>query len=175
MINRIVPSPIGRIRLTADQGAIVGLHLHEPPYAADDPVSDGTARDHPSSPADEDCLDRAATQLDEYFAGTRDDFDLPLRLDGTPFQREVWDQLLQIPYGTVISYGELARRVGRPGAARAVGSANGANPVAVIVPCHRVIAADGGLGGYGYGIERKRVLLDLEGPEPEAAQLQLAT
>ena len=155
MTTRIIPSPIGRIRLTADDGAIIGLHLHEPPYNAGEEEPEGRS-------GDDACLDLAAEQLAQYFERSRDTFDLPLRAAGTPFQMEVWAELQRIPYGTVISYGELARRVGRPRAARAVGSANGANPIAVIIPCHRVIAADGGVGGYGYGIERKQILLELE-------------
>jgi methylated-DNA-[protein]-cysteine S-methyltransferase len=104
----------------------------------------------------------AVEQLAAYFAGELSQFDLPLRLDGTPWQRQVWEGLLQIPYGHTVSYAELARRVGNPRACRAVGLANGRNPVAIIVPCHRVIAADGTLGGYGGGLDRKTWLLDHE-------------
>jgi methylated-DNA-[protein]-cysteine S-methyltransferase len=104
----------------------------------------------------------AARQLVEYFARTRRVFDLPLDLGGSPFQLEVWNALVRIPYGETRSYGQLAVQLGHPGAARAVGAANGANPVAIVVPCHRVIAVGGGLGGYGGGLERKRFLLDLE-------------
>ena len=101
-------------------------------------------------------------QLISYFEGERVTFDLALELAGTPFQRRVWQELCAIPYGCAISYAELARRIGKPGASRAVGSANGRNPVSIIVPCHRVIAADGGLGGYGGGLDRKRWLLEHE-------------
>jgi methylated-DNA-[protein]-cysteine S-methyltransferase len=104
----------------------------------------------------------AARQLAEYFARTRRTFDLQLDLRGTPFQLQVWNGLLRIPYGETRSYGQLAATLGHPGAPRALGAANGANPVSIIVPCHRVIAAGGGLGGYGGGLERKRFLLDLE-------------
>ena len=107
-------------------------------------------------------LKETASQLDEYFAGERTDFDIPMELDGTEFQRDVWNELSRIPYGETISYGELARRVGRPNGPRAVGQANGRNPVAVIVPCHRVLASNG-IGGYGGGLEVKRELLALEG------------
>ncbi len=103
-----------------------------------------------------------ARQLDEFFQRERRTFDLPLDLAGTPFQLEVWNALLRIPYGETRSYGQLAVQLGHPGAARAVGTANGSNPVAIVVPCHRVIAAGGGLGGYGGGLDRKRFLLDLE-------------
>jgi len=101
-------------------------------------------------------------QLEEYFAGERTIFDIPLAPEGAPFEREVWRALEEIPYGETVSYGEIARRVGQPTAARAVGTANGRNPIAVIVPCHRVIGADGSLTGYGGGLERKRLLLELE-------------
>lgn len=111
---------------------------------------------------DDAALSTVRAQLDEYFAGTRDHFELDLAPDGTPFQREVWEQLRLIPYGETISYGELAKRVDRPGAARAVGAANGKNPIAVVVPCHRVIGADGTLTGFGGGLPWKRYLLDLE-------------
>lgn len=104
----------------------------------------------------------AARQLAGYFARTRRAFQLPLGLQGTPFQLQVWNALLRIPYGETRTYGQLAVELGHPGAARAVGAANGANPLAIVVPCHRVIAAGGGLGGYGGGLERKRFLLDLE-------------
>ena len=101
-------------------------------------------------------------QLLEYFEGKRTAFDLPLDLRGTPFQLEVWRALLAIPYGETRSYAEIARAVGRPAAVRAVGAANGANPIAIVVPCHRVIAADGSLGGYGGGLELKARLLAME-------------
>ena len=104
----------------------------------------------------------AVRQLREYFAGRRSGFDLPLALEGTAFQRAVWRALQEIPYGATISYGELARRVGNPKASRAVGSANGANPLPIVIPCHRVIAGDGSLGGFGGGLPVKQVLLDLE-------------
>src|SRR5581483_9467359 len=101
-------------------------------------------------------------QLAQYFARERRSFDGPLALNGNPFELKVWRELCGIPYGETVSYGEVARRIGEPGAARAVGLANGRNPIAVIVPCHRVIGADGSLTGYGGGLERKRFLLDLE-------------
>ena len=104
----------------------------------------------------------AVRQLRDYFAGRRTEFDLPLAPDGTPFQRAVWRQLQDIPYGETISYGELARRVGNPKASRAVGSANGANPIPIVIPCHRVIAAGGKLAGFGGGLPVKQALLDLE-------------
>jgi len=105
----------------------------------------------------------AIIQLAEYFAGTREDFDLPLTLEGTEFQQQVWRELQSIPFGQTVSYGDLARSIGKPSAVRAVGSANGDNPVSIIVPCHRVIGSDGGLTGYGGGLERKQWLLKHEG------------
>ncbi|MDX1983869.1 MAG: methylated-DNA--[protein]-cysteine S-methyltransferase, partial [Bryobacteraceae bacterium] len=101
-------------------------------------------------------------QLDAYFKGALHDFDVPLAPLGTPFQRNVWSALREIPYGRTISYGELARRIGNPSASRAVGLANGSNPIAIIVPCHRVIGANGKLTGFGGGLDVKRKLLDLE-------------
>ena len=107
-------------------------------------------------------LERAARQLEQYFAGERRTFDLPLALEGTDFQRAVWRELERIPYGTTISYGELARRVGNPRASRAVGAANGRNPLPIVVPCHRVIGGDGRLTGFGGGLPVKEALLALE-------------
>jgi len=150
---RTTPSPVGFITVAGDGAAVTGLRMEDqayPPAAAAAWVRDDTAF--------EDVVD----QLDEYFAGTRTEFDVTLRLVGTEFQRRVWSALLEIPYGQTISYGELARRIGQPSASRAVGLANGRNPVGIIVPCHRVIGADGSLTGYGGGIARKRALLDLE-------------
>lgn len=108
-------------------------------------------------------LSRAATQLEEYLQGTRREFDLPFDVEGTFFQKQVWNQLLQISYGSTLSYQELARRIDRAKAVRAVGTANGRNPLCIIVPCHRVIASDGTLGGYSGGLALKEALLRLEG------------
>jgi O-6-methylguanine DNA methyltransferase len=107
-------------------------------------------------------LDGLEGQINEYFARSRKEFDLPLDLGGTPWQMKVWACLLEIPYGTTCSYGKLAKDLGKPGGSRAVGRANGENPVSIVVPCHRVIQADGGLRGYGGGLHRKRWLLYLE-------------
>lgn len=115
-----------------------------------------------------DRLGRVAEALEAYFEGRTRRFDLPLDLRGTPFQLAVWRELLRLPYGATTTYGAIARAVGRPGAARAVGQAVGANPVAVVVPCHRVLAAGGGLGGYAGGLGLKRRLLALEGALPAA-------
>jgi methylated-DNA-[protein]-cysteine S-methyltransferase len=146
-----VSSPIGELMLCGDAHALTALHLpgHWPKPGA------GWHRD------DERFAD-VARQLREYFAGERTTFDVPLKLRGGPFELEVWSELERIPYGETTSYGEIARRVGKPHASRAVGAANGRNPVAIIVPCHRVIGSNGTLTGYGGGLERKRALLDLE-------------
>jgi len=153
VVTTTMPSPIGSLTLTAVGGALTGLHMHEQrhaPAAADRWVRDDAA------------FEDVVAQLEEYFAGGLEHFEVELDLHGTEFQRRVWARLLDIPYGETISYGELAGRVGNPKASRAVGLANGRNPVAVIVPCHRVVAADGTMGGYGGGLERKSFLLELE-------------
>ena len=153
----IHPSPIGPLTLIARDGHLTHLVMEDQAHAAAVP---------PGSRRDDAYFVDVRGQLDEYFAGTRTGFDVAVRLEGTEFQRAVWAQLCAIPYGSTISYGELARRVGNPKASRAVGLANGRNPIAVIVPCHRVIAGDGSLGGYGGGLDRKTALLDLEGARP---------
>jgi methylated-DNA-[protein]-cysteine S-methyltransferase len=153
--HTVVPSPIGLLTLVCSDGALTGLHMdgerHRPP------VERFGERDE-SMPL----LVEAARQLTAYFAGRLIDFDLPIWLQGTPFQRHVWAALADIPYGETVSYGELAAQIGQPSAARAVGLANGRNPVAVIVPCHRVVGSTGSLVGYGGGLDRKRYLLRLE-------------
>lgn len=108
-------------------------------------------------------IEKAAQQLDEFFAGQRQVFDVPLLFVGTDFQKKVWNDLLDIPYGTTISYGEMARRIGMPKAVRAVANANGANAISIFAPCHRVVGSDHSLTGYGGGINTKRALLELEG------------
>lgn len=148
-----ITSPIGRLLLIGDEQALHGLYMLDGP----NPLAlDPEWTEDPAPFA------AVIAQLDEYFAGERTVFDVPVELHGTPFQRQVWRALCDIPYGRTISYGELARRIDNPSAVRAVGLANGRNPVSVIVPCHRVIGADGSLTGYGGGVERKRRLLDLE-------------
>jgi methylated-DNA-[protein]-cysteine S-methyltransferase len=144
-------TPIGRLVLESDGDVLIGVWLPG--------ESRHLRRDAEDVPP---VLKETATQLEEYFAGERTDFDLPMELDGTDFQREVWTELTRIPYGETISYGELARRVGRPNGPRAVGQANGRNPIPIIVPCHRVLASNG-IGGYGGGLKVKRALLALEG------------
>jgi methylated-DNA-[protein]-cysteine S-methyltransferase len=149
-------SPIGPLTLVTDGEALTGLYMDVPgrePRGLCDWREDAGAAPLPD----------AVRQLEEYFAGARREFDLPLRLHGTEFQRRVWAQLREIRYGETWSYGELAARVGHAKASRAVGLANGRNPICILVPCHRLIGADGSLTGFGGGIERKRWLLCHEG------------
>lgn len=149
----IIDSPVGPLRLVADEAGLRRLEFRE-----------GRAFDAPPDDWQEDAraLGPVARQLQEYFAGKRKVFDLALEPEGTPFQRRVWERLLEIPYGETISYGTLARRVGNSNASRAVGLANGRNPIAIIIPCHRVIGSNGMLTGYGGGLPIKRKLLELE-------------
>ncbi len=146
-------SPIGELLLVGDGDNLSGMYMQD----GRKPKTIATGWQEASAP-----LTDARTQLEEYFAGNRTTFDIPLAGEGAPFECEVWHALEEIPYGETVSYGEIARRLGQPTAARAVGTANGRNPIAVIVPCHRVIGADGSLTGYGGGLERKRLLLELE-------------
>jgi methylated-DNA-[protein]-cysteine S-methyltransferase len=151
-----VDSPIGRLLLQADGVSLTGLYMDvpgRPIRGMDDRQEDATAGPLPE----------AVRQLEEYFAGNRRNFNLPLCLNGTLFQQRVWRALTEIPYGETWSYGELAKRIGNPNASRAVGLANGRNPIAILVPCHRVIGADGSLTGYGGGLQRKQWLLAHEG------------
>lgn len=145
-----VKTPIGELSLIADSFGLCSVV-----WANEDPGP------YPIVQGDE-ILERASLQLQEYFTGTRLDFDLPLRAEGTAFQLRVWRKLSEIPYATTLSYGELAAQVGDSNKARAVGMANGRNPLPIIVPCHRVIGKDGSLTGFGGGLEIKKFLLDWE-------------
>jgi methylated-DNA-[protein]-cysteine S-methyltransferase len=158
----IYSSPIGDLLLTSDGEALTGLHMCQRRGRPASGPEAGWQRD-------DSALKAVHEQLDAYFRGRLHDFELPLRMAGTPFQHQVWEGLRAIPYGETVSYAELARRIGRSGASRAVGSANGRNPIAIVVPCHRVIAADGTLGGYGGGLDRKEWLLQLEAAPREHA------
>jgi methylated-DNA-[protein]-cysteine S-methyltransferase len=152
----IVDSPIGRILLTGDEQALTGLYLLDVGTHSASVRPDGVRR--PGS------FGTASAQLGEYFAGTRTEFDLSLAPHGTPFQLAVWTELARIPYGKTVSYGDVALALGKSlVASRAVGLANGRNPISIILPCHRVIGADGSLTGYGWGLERKEWLLRHEG------------
>ncbi|MGW1377020.1 methylated-DNA--[protein]-cysteine S-methyltransferase [Streptomyces sp. NPDC002446] len=147
---------MGPLTLVAAGAALTGLYMtdqrHRPPQET---------FGSPAGP-DEPPFATAIAQLQAYFRGELTTFDVPLALRGTPFQRRVWAELCTIPYGETLSYGQLAKRLGTPSAARAVGLANGRNPVGIIVPCHRVVGADGSLTGYGGGLDRKRRLLAFE-------------
>ena len=153
MLYTNLDSPIGELLLLGDGQALHGLYMQEGRTAI-------TVR--PEWQREDEPFAAVRTQLDEYWDGTRRDFDVPLTMHGSPFQQRAWRALQEIPYGETISYGEQARRIGPAADPRAVGQANGRNPIALIVPCHRVIGADGSLTGYGGGVERKRLLLELE-------------
>ncbi|MFF2102549.1 methylated-DNA--[protein]-cysteine S-methyltransferase [Streptomyces sp. NPDC058202] len=151
--HMVIDSPYGPLTLVADDGVLCGLYMvgqrHRP-------------QEETFGERDDTLFDEVTEQLGAYFAGELKEFTVELRLAGTPFQRSVWDRLRQIPYGETRSYGELAEALGNLGASRAVGLANGKNPIGIIVPCHRVVGASGGLTGYGGGLDRKQRLLDFE-------------
>lgn len=151
--HTVTDSPYGPLTLVAADGVLCGLYMteqrHRPP--------EETFGERDDTPFGE-----AIDQLEAYFAGELKEFTLELRLEGTPFQRRVWQQLCLVPYGETRSYGELAEALGSPSASRAVGLANGKNPIGIIVPCHRVVGANGSLTGYGGGLDRKKRLLDFE-------------
>ena len=149
----VIDSPIGPLSLVAESGELVELRF------ANNPLRDGEGG---VEDADDPVLRQAAVELDEYFAGERTDFDVPLSPDGTEFQLAAWRALCDIPFGETVSYGDQARRLGGVNKSRAVGAANGRNPIPIIVPCHRVIGANGHLTGFGGGIEAKVWLLDHE-------------
>ena len=149
---RVVESPIGPLTLAGANGCLQHLRMADQTY---EPSRAGWQRD-------DDAFGDVVEQLDDYFAGGLREFDLNLDMAGTEFQRRVWQALLTIPYGETRSYGQIALQIGAGGASRAVGLANGHNPISIIVPCHRVIGANGSLTGYGGGLERKRQLLEME-------------
>jgi methylated-DNA-[protein]-cysteine S-methyltransferase len=148
----VTTSPVGPLTLVADDDALVGLHFD----------LDLAGTPQPDWVQDDRRFKAAVAQLDEYFAGRRHTFDLPLAPRGTAFRKLVWKALRAIPYGQTATYGEIARAIGQPQASRAIGGANHHNPLAIVIPCHRVIGADGSMTGYGGGLARKRMLLDLE-------------
>lgn len=151
--HTVIDSPYGPLTLVATDGVLSGLYMTGQRHR---PTAE-TFGDRDDTPFGE-----AAAQLKAYFCCELKEFTLELHLDGTPFQRRVWEQLRRIPYGQTRSYGELAAALGNPGASRAVGLANGRNPIGIIVPCHRVVGANGRLTGYGGGLDRKKRLLDFE-------------
>jgi methylated-DNA-[protein]-cysteine S-methyltransferase len=148
-----ISSPVGTLLLVGDGNALTGLSMSD---------HNGGPQPEPDWQRDERKFAAVCEQLAAYFDGALCEFSLPLEPQGTHFQKHVWRELLRIPYGETISYGELARRIGQPNASRAVGRANGQNPISIINPCHRVIGADGTLTGYGGGLDRKQRLLELE-------------
>ena len=149
-------TPLGTLLATAKDGALTGLYFERQRYAPG--IGADWILDPHATPFAE-----CARQLHEYAGGERREFDLPLAPEGSAFQREVWREIARIPYGTTITYAELAKRAGAPGSARAAGAATGHNPISVIVPCHRVVGTDGSLTGYAGGVPRKARLLELEG------------
>ncbi len=154
--HTVIDSPYGALTLVVTDGALSGLYMTDQRHRP----ADGAFGDRRA--ADEAPFSGVSDQLTAYFAGDLKEFDIPLALHGTAFQQRVWQQLQRIPYGETRSYGELAGALGSPQASRAVGLANGRNPVSIIVPCHRVIGANGNLTGYGGGLDRKQRLLDFE-------------
>lgn len=152
MLYTTIDSPLGELLLVADGDALHRVSMQEATPLQIDPAWKRSRA----------ALKPVAKQLAEYFAGRRREFDVPLAEAGTPFQRQVWEAVRAIGYGETATYGQLAARVDRPSAVRAVGAANGRNPIPVIVPCHRVVGSGGSLTGYGGGVERKRLLLELE-------------
>lgn len=147
-------SPVGALQLEYEDGEVVSLRKAE---------EDAAESEENAAESEENALTALVfRQLDEYFAGTRRSFDFPCRAQGTPFQRKVWAALRDIPYGETRTYGDIARAIGQPKAARAVGMANNRNPIYIATPCHRVIGADGSLVGYGGGLAMKAALLELE-------------
>lgn len=156
LVKTTMDSPVGVLTLVASDAGLVAVL-----WPDDDPKR--VRLDITSEDATHPVLKKTVAQLQEYFAGSRTTFDLPLDMRGTEFQKQVWEQLLAIPYGKTRSYGELATRLGKPSASRAVGAANGRNPLSIVVPCHRVIGSTGSLTGFAGGLEAKQVLLELEG------------
>ena len=154
----IIQSPVGDLMLAADASALIGLY-----FVGCDHIPGASKRW--TRDARHPVLREAAKQLREYFAVRRKSFSLPLRLAGTDFQRRVWEEIARIPYGETVSYSALAQRAGAPLAVRAAGTSTGRNPVAIVVPCHRVMGKNGGLCGFAGGLERKRHLLELENPD----------
>ncbi|MEU0071783.1 methylated-DNA--[protein]-cysteine S-methyltransferase [Streptomyces sp. NPDC006332] len=156
--HTVIDSPYGPLTLVADDGVLCGLYMTDQRHRPAEETF-GTRAEAPFAKAP---FAAAEEELEAYFAGGLKEFTVELGLRGTPFQRSVWDQLRKIPYGETRTYGELADALGNPTASRAVGLANGRNPVGIIVPCHRVVGANGGLTGYGGGLDRKQRLLDFE-------------
>lgn len=165
-VHTVIDSPIDPITLVAEDGLLCGLFMSTHKGRPDDEMFGD--RDHSA-------FAQVIEELGEYFSGDRKEFTVPLAPVGNEFQKLVWNALRTIPYGETASYGEIAKRIGRPGAARVVGMTNGQNPISIVVPCHRVIGANGKLVGYGGGLERKKFLLELERMRPSEPAPQLFT
>lgn len=166
-VYKILQTPVGVLRITADQKGVTGVHVwnEEPKALGDEKNSVGEPQSGKSGAKEalaEAYAFQAVQELAEYFAGKRTEFTVPLHENGTPFQKRVWAALRTIPYGETRSYGQIAEQIGNPGGARAVGMANNRNPIMIITPCHRVIGADGSLVGFGGGLSVKEYLLELE-------------
>ena len=159
---RRIDSPIGPLMLAADDAGLRHIEFRDNRHPANRADWHG---------GDSEILQASEAQLADYFAGTRRDFDLPLAPQGTAFQLQVWHELARIPFGATISYAQLAQRIGNPSGTRAVGAANGRNPLPIVLPCHRVIGADGSMTGFGGGLPTKEFLLRLEGALPETGDL----
>jgi methylated-DNA-[protein]-cysteine S-methyltransferase len=164
VVYTTIDSPIGTLLLSGDEQGLSGVYME---------LHKGGLLPTAQWQQDDEALAPAAEQLRAYFDGRLRKFDVPLSLHGTDFQLQVWHALCEIPFGQTISYGELARRIGKPQAMRAVGAANGRNPVSIIVPCHRVVGSTGSLTGFGGGLPRKRWLLDHEGAVSHGGQRPL--
>lgn len=160
----MIDSPLGSLVAQGDGTFLTGLYL--PKHKGWDGIDAAWVRS-------DEVFSAVRTELAEYFAGARREFDVPLRSEGTPFQKQVWRELQRIPFGTTITYSELARRIGQPTASRAVGSANSRNPISILVPCHRVVGADGKLTGYAGGVEQKQWLLTFERGDRVVEQREL--
>jgi methylated-DNA-[protein]-cysteine S-methyltransferase len=160
-VYKIIDSPVGKLRLVATDDGLAGILFEREPPRPHSFDMVGEAPDHP-------VLLETERQLEEYFVGTRKTFDLKLDFAGTDFQRKVWTALLTIPFGETRSYAQIAKQIGHPSAVRAVGAANGRNPISIIAPCHRVIGSSGKLTGFGGGLPAKARLLALEGAYPES-------
>jgi methylated-DNA-[protein]-cysteine S-methyltransferase len=168
LVYKFIPSPVGGLKLVASREGLVAIFWKrdEPSHAERELGEMRNDERHP-------VLVDTERQLSEYFAGKRREFSLRLDMRGTPFQKDVWEALLAIPYGETTSYGEIAKRIGRPSASRAVGAANGANPIPIVVPCHRVIGSTGKLTGFGGGLDVKEKLLGIES-QGKPGQLKFA-
>jgi AraC family transcriptional regulator of adaptative response/methylated-DNA-[protein]-cysteine methyltransferase len=173
IVYRDIPGPLGDMIAGATDRGVCFLEWHD--RGGVERIKQRVEKRYRIKPTsgNNNYLDKLEQEIAQYFAVKLEEFTVALDIKGTPFERQTWDQLLAIPYGKTLSYGEMADRLGKPHASRAVGRANGANYIAIVIPCHRVIGTDGGLGGYGGGLRRKRYLLDLEAAGVKTGQASL--